>query len=196
MKRFPVITAALLLSMSVVTGAGASLVGDDVIVQWVQNDVVLQSDPVTIQEGTDDIITTGFNQVRVNIEADTVIIDFFGVNDLPQGFSTFFGIKILGLEDVDNPDWVLLDATVTNNTMTSSAQWFAEEESRLLIDPVNGNVGFDWHQMSYRPGQNFTAMLEFGPSPIPIPATMALFVTGLIGFILIRNKKKGEADDD
>ena len=39
--------------------------------------------------------------------------------------------------------------------------------------------------------ESFTALLEFGPNPIPIPATMALFLTGLIGFIIMRRRKKG-----
>ena len=191
MKSITIIVAALLLALGLATGAGASLIGDDVIVQWIQNDVVLQqSESFTIEAGDQDTVTTGFGQIRVDIEADRVIIDFVGGDNLPLGYSTFFGIKILGLQDVDNPDWVLLGADVTTNTMTSASRWYAEEDDRLLIDPLTGDIGFDWHQMSYRPGQNFTALLEFGPNPIPIPATMALFVTGLIGFILMRRKKK------
>ena len=191
MKPSNIIAVAVLLAFGVATGAGASLIGDEVTIQYLENNVVLDEQTFIVEGGNNDIQSTGFNTIKLNIEADKVLIDFTGFNSFDTGFSTFFGIKILGLNDVDNPDWVLLGANVTENTMPSATQWFAEEESRLLIDPVNGDVGFVWHQMSYRPGQSFTAMLEFGPNPIPIPATMALFVTGLIGFIIIRRKKKG-----
>ncbi|KPJ74259.1 MAG: hypothetical protein AMJ54_17190 [Deltaproteobacteria bacterium SG8_13] len=191
MKPKSIIVAALLLSVGLATGVGASLIGDEVTVQYIQNDQVLDQQTFIIEEGNDDAIRTGFNTISLNIEAEGVYIDFIGSNSYPAGFSTFFGIKILGLDDVDNPDWILLGADVTENTMTNYPLWYAEEDSRLLVDPINGDVGFDWHQMSYRPGQSFAALLEFGPNPIPIPATMALFVTGLIGFIIMRRKKKG-----
>ena len=182
--------AAALLSLGLATGAGAALIGDEVTIQYIENNEVIDEQTVIISESSSDTIRTGYNTISLNMEANTVFIDFVGFNSFPQSFTTFFGIKILGLNDVDNPDWVLLGADVTENTMTDAGLWYAEEESRLLIDPLSGDVGFDWHQMSYRPGQSFTALLEFGPNPIPIPATMALFVTGLIGFIIMRRRKK------
>ena len=183
--------AAALLLLGLATGAGAALIGDEVTIQYIENNEVIDEQTVIITESSSDTIRTGYNTISLNMEANTVFIDFVGFNSFPQSFTTFFGIKILGLNDVDNPDWVLLGADVTENTMTDAGLWYAEEESRLLIDPLSGDVGFDWHQMSYRPGQSFTALLEFGPNPIPIPATMALFLTGLIGFIIMRRRKKG-----
>ncbi len=183
--------AAVSLSLGLATGAGAALIGDEITIQYIENNTVIDQQTLIIEEGSSDTVRTAYNTISLNMEANTVFIDFVGFNSFPQSFTTFFGIKILGLNDVDNPDWVLLGADVTENTMTDAGLWYAEEDSRLLIDPLSGDVGFDWHQMSYRPGQSFTALLEFGPNPIPIPATMALFVTGLSGFIIMRRRKKG-----
>jgi len=191
MKPSTTIVAALLLTLALATGAPASLIGDEVTVQYLQDGRVFDEQTFIIESGEGDVIRTAFNTISLNIEAEGVYIDFIGNNSFTPGNTNFFGIKILGLDDVDNPDWILLGADVTENTMTSSSLWYAEEDKRLQIDPLAGDVGFDWNQMSYRAGQNFTALLEFGPNPIPIPATMALFVTGLIGFILIKRKKKG-----
>ena len=190
MKPSTPIIAVLLLTFGLSMGAQASLIGDEVTVQYLLNDRVFDQQTFIVEAGEGDTIRTGFNTISLNIEAEGVYINFIGNDTYSPSYSTFFGIKILGLDDVNNPDWILLGADVTENTMTSSSLWYAEEDQRLLIDPINGDVGFDWHQMSYRAGQNFTALLEFGPNPIPIPATMALFLTGLIGFILIKRKKK------
>jgi hypothetical protein len=191
MKPATVIIAALFLNLALVTGASASLIGDEVTVQYLQDGRIFDEQTFIVEAGEDDSIRTGFGTISLNIEAEGVYIDFVGNNSFTPGNTNFFGIKILGLDDLDHPDWILLGADVTENTMTSSSLWYAEEDERLQIDPLAGDIGFDWNQMSYRAGQNFTALLEFGPNPIPIPATMALFVTGLIGFILVRRKKKG-----
>ena len=189
MKPSTIFLTALFLLLGLAAGAQASLIGDEVTVQYIESGVVYDEQTFIVEDGTSDVIYTGWNSISLNIEAEGVYIDFLGNNSYVQGNTNFFGIKILGLNDVDNPDWILLGADVTENTMNSAGTWYAEEDSRLLIDPLSGDVGFDWNQMSYSNGQNFTALLEFGPSPIPIPATMALFVTGLIGFVLVRRKK-------
>jgi hypothetical protein len=191
MKPATVIIGALFLTLALATGTGASLISDEVTVQYLEDGRIFDEQTFIVEDGDSDSIRTAFNTISLNIEAEGVYIDFIGNNSFVQGNTNFFGIRILGLDDVDNPDWILLGADVTENTMTSSSQWYADEDQRLMIDPATGDIGFDWNQMSYRAGQNFTALLEFGPNPIPIPATMALFVTGLIGFILVRRKKKG-----
>lgn len=195
MKPTTMIAAVLLLSLSLASGADASLIDDEVTVQYIENNILREQRTFTVSE-EDNNIPLGFGTIRLDIQADSVIINFVGSNSYDPGLSTFFGIKILGLDwqDPDNPDWILLGADITNNTMPDADLWYAQEDQRLLIDPTTGSIGFDWHQMSYDltdPRQNFTAMLEFGPNPIPLPATMALFVTGLIGFIIVRRKKKG-----
>ena len=189
MKPLPVFLTIFMLSLGLAAGAGASLIGDEVTLQYWENDILEDEQTFTIDAGPDNI-TTGFGTIRLDMTANEVVINFIRPNSYAPGNTSFFGIKLLGLDDVENPDWILLGADVTQNTMTSSALWYAEEDERLMIDPINGNISFDWNQMSYQTGQRFTAMLEFGPNPIPIPATMALFVTGLIGFILIRRRKK------
>ncbi len=183
-----IIIAALLLSLGLATSAGASLVKDQVTVQYWENDQLFQNTPFVI--GQSPAIITGFGRIRLDIDAEGVKINFIGPNQFIGGNTNFFGIKIVGLNDFDNPDWILLGAEVTENTMTSTDLWYAEQDARLVLDPKSGDVAFDWNQMSFTGGQNFTAMLEFGPNPIPIPATMALFVTGLIGFILLTRKKR------
>ena len=197
MKPSKIILVAVMLAFSLFTNAGASLIGDQVTIQYLENNVVLdEARDIIVSDQNDDIRLgipdLSLELLSVDIQANTIRIDFLRFNQYIQGNTNFHGIKILDLDwnDPANPDWILLNAEVTINTMTSSGLWYAEEDARMLIDPVNGDISFNWHQMSYQRNQNFTAMLEFGPNPIPIPATMALFVTGLIGFILIRRRKK------
>jgi hypothetical protein len=49
-------------------------------------------------------------------------------------------------------------------------------------------AGFNWQGLSVDGSTNFTAFFDFGPNPIPIPATLLLFVSGIAGFTLIRRK--------
>ena len=172
----------LSLVFGLITPAAASLVGDEVLVQYIELDSVMQSDNVTVTDDATDAIQTAWNTVSVDMGPSGVEIDLLWPNSYPTDIR-FSGIKISGLNDITNPDWLLLDVDVT----TDVTGW---TNDRIDFGYNGGGswVSFAWQGLEWNQNQSFDAMFTFGPNPIPIPATMVLFVTGLIGFAVIRKR--------
>jgi len=182
MKKTAVLLGTLSLVFGLITGAAASLVGDDVLVQYLEANSVSQRHDVTVTDDVTDTINTVFGFATLDMGASGVDIAFpFGA-DFSDG-SWFSGIKISGLNDIANPDWIVLDVDVT----TDMKGW-ADDRTDFGYDETGSWVSFAWQGLGWEQNQSFDAMFTFGPNPIPIPATMVLFVTGLVGFVVIRKK--------
>ena len=193
MKRFLITFAALSLLFGLVSGANASLLGDEVWIQYVEADVTYFWNPVKVANDNSDAIRTGWNaadgfgKIQVDLGETGVQIDFLASERFSSS-SQFFGLTLSGLDFGD--EWVLLGVDVD----TDMVGWTDDRISYFEDKTGAYHISFDWQGLSFAGSldepQSFTAMFDLGPSPIPIPATMALFVTGLVGFMFIRRRIK------
>jgi hypothetical protein len=129
---------------------------------------------------TSDIEVQGmhFGVYDVDVEEASVIVDFLKPNQF--GNPGVFDYAGLVVSDLDfEPGYILLGVDVDTNM----AGW---DESRLMFG--DDFTGFNWQGLSVDGDTNFTAFFDFGPNPIPIPPTLLLFVSGIVGFTLIRRK--------
>jgi hypothetical protein len=171
---------AVLLICGISGSVSASLIGDDVYVDYIVNGTSYASyfggwAEVDAGMETPEISNDYYEYF---FDADRLRIDFVRPDSF--GNSTLFsGIALSSLNDVENPDWILLGVDV----QTDLTGW---SDDRIVFDETGQYVGFSLENLSTAGAENFTAIFEFGPNPIPIPATMTLFVTGLIGFIALR----------
>lgn len=157
--------------------AYASLIGDDVFVTYT-DPFFSQTETVTVEEGSDDAVDLLFGVITVDMETDSVIIDFSRPNTF--GSASFAGLIIDDLDYDDNAqDFILLGVEVDTNMRSWS-------DNRILFD--EDTVSFNWQGLFVDGTTNFTAIFQFGPNPIPIPTTLLLFVTGIVGFVLIKRR--------
>lgn len=182
MKKTAVLLGALSLVFGLITPAAASLVGDDVLVQYIEVDSLMQSQGVTVTDDATDAIQTVWGSASVDMGPSGVQIDFLWENILARD-NRFSGIKIIGMNDIANPDWLVLDVGVT----TEMDGW-TDDRIDFGYDEIGSWVSFAWQDLRLEQNQSFDAMFTFGPNPIPIPATMVLFITGLVGFVVIRRR--------
>jgi hypothetical protein len=176
------LTIILTVTMTLVfTGlASASLIGQDVIVKY-QDPFFEESFTVTVEQGNGDTVDllkfmseTGV--FTVDLEADSALVDFNKANNF--GSATFAGLILEDLID-SNPEHILLGVTVD----TSLTWW---DDSRLKFG--NDFAQFNWQGEMVESTDYFDAVFQFGPNPIPIPTSLLLFVTGIVGFALLRRK--------
>lgn len=183
MKRYRCIAAALMLVLSLATVATASLIGDEIIFQYIRgSDVISPPGDVKrqVKSGMEDVAI--LEEFQLNMEADRLLVDIVDFNIFSN--SPFLeGFRVLGMNDTTNTDWILLGVDVE----TSLSGW---NDSRVNFyqDSAGSNVEFNFQGMRLPVGESLSAVFEFGPNPIPIPATAALFITGIAGFFLIRRK--------
>ena len=181
MKKTAVLLGTLSLIFGLITPAVASLVGDDVLVQYLEAGSVVQGNTVIVEDSVKEPALTAWGTASVDMGASGVEISFLWNNAFADG-SQFSGIQISGMND-KNPDWILLDVSVK----TDMAGW-TDDRIEFGYDETGSWVSFAWQGLGWEQNQSFDAMFTFGPSPMPIPATMVLFVTGLVGFVVIRRK--------
>ena len=179
MKKSVSIISAVFAVLIFAGLSNASLIGDSVTIghHGPTIDQVALSDTVTVEAGTGDIVTLG--SFSVDMEADGFSVQFSTTDNF--GVFTFNGLVISDLNDDGGSDYILLDVSVT----TDVADW---DESRIIMG--DDFAAFNWSGLSFDTTTNFEAMLEFGPNPIPLPASMILFLTGLVGFAAIRKKQR------
>jgi hypothetical protein len=184
MKKTAAFLGTLSLIFGLITPAAASLVGDDVLVQYIELNTVWQSDNITVTDDATDAIQTARDTVTLDMGPSGVQMDLAWPNSFAPD-NRFSGIKISGINDTANPDWILLDVDVTTNM----AGW-TDNRLDFGYDETGSWVSFAWQGLGWEQNQSFDALFTLGPNPIPIPATVVLFVTGLIGFVIIRSKLK------
>ena len=135
-------------------------------------------DTVTVKAGSEDAVALHFDVYWVDIEESGVSVDFLRTNQFGNpGVFDFTGLVISDLDF--EPGYLLLGADVDTNMKG----W---DDSRLMLG--EDFVGFNWQGLTVDSDTNFTAFFEFGPSPIPIPPSLLLFVTGIAGFTFFRRK--------
>lgn len=183
-KSTVVTAVALILSGN----ANASLIGDTVTMQHVFPDIdTLYKSPTStiVESGAADVLcphTPGISRCdyySVNMEADTVLIN----HEMPGWTTTvsFNGVFIDSLDDSSGN--VLSGVTVDTNI----SNW---DSSMLLFDGNSIWVNF-LTPSSDELGQGLiTLTLDFSVSEVPVPASVWLFGTGLIGLIGIARRKK------
>jgi hypothetical protein len=180
MTRNLTILTAFFLIFGLCGGASASLIGDEVYVDYIVKDVFYESlsGSGTVDEGMESPEVEISFYYDVFFDSNSMRIDFT-YRDRFEDTEGFSGIAIRDLNDTDNPDWIVLGVEVE----TEMAGW---TDDRLVYDETGHFVGFNWAGLETTAGESFTALFEFGPNPIPLPATMVLFVTGLVGFMAYR----------
>lgn len=186
MKKLVCVLGAVILLWAFTGVVDASLIGDTVYVEQIYPYLNLEADAyksaaVEVAAGDGDVVTLG--RYSVDIEEDFLTVDFnrndnFGVFD-------FNGIVISDMND-SRDGYYLLDVEV----ITDVAGW---DDSRVIFG--DDFAAFNWSGLSFSSTSEFTAMLEFGPNPIPIPTTMVLFITGLLGIAVVRRKKNKSSEE-
>jgi hypothetical protein len=184
MKTGITVIVAIFLIFGLAGGVSASLIGDDVYVEYIVKDISypILSDWGTVDAGMETPEVEISHYYDIYFDADRVHIDFTYDNTF-EATSKFSGIALDSLNDSENSDWIILGVEVE----TDMVGW---TDDRLVFDDSGQFVGFNWQGLSTESGQSFTAIFEFGPNPIPIPATMGLFVTGLVGFMVFRRLRR------
>lgn len=177
MKKITCYILTTIIALCLAGFSHASLIGDVVDIIYSDPSFTQAIQDVLVEENVVEAPNMLFSTFNVDIEADSVIIDFNRINNF--GSASFAGLIIDDLNDFDNSDFILLGVDVTTNLLG----W---EDNRLLFD--EDTVSFNWQGLDTDANTSFTAIFQFGPNPIPIPTSALLFVTGIIGFALIRRK--------
>lgn len=176
MKKIVKLLLTLGLTLGLTNLACASMVGDEVYVKY-QDPFILESQTVIVQGGAQDAVDFLLGDITVNLEADSIIVDFNNPTSFANAF--FAGLIIDDLND-SNLYYTLLDV----NVVTDLTGW--SDDRILFYDDI---VMFNWAGLFADSDTNFIADLVFGQNPVPIPGTLLLFMTGIFGFALLRKNK-------
>jgi len=182
MKRISAVVAALLLFAA--ADAPAYFVGDDITFEYWDRGTLRESQSVIVEdsENESDNVTMLFDSVQLDVDADRFTLQTLRNNAFSSS-GLFWGYRVVGLENVEEPGWILLGVDI----QTDLAGW-SDDRFQMTSDENGMNLSFNLQGMSLPAGRSLSAVFEFGPNPIPIPATAALFVTGLVGFALIKRR--------
>ena len=177
MQKILTLLVTLSLVLGVMSISQASLIGDDVTIKY-QDPFVVESQTVTVQDGTQDAVDFMLGSLTINMEADTVIVSFNNPTTFADGF--FSGLIIDDL----NPGMPYLNLADVN-VDTNMAGWSTD---RLLF--YDDMVMFNWAGLTADQSTTFSADLVFDANPVPIPGTMLLFVTGIGGVVIASRRKR------
>ncbi len=192
MRRYVLSLAVLALLFTVVGQAHASLVGDEILIQYLLPTLFGAGTP-TVAEGPNPAefefsIMLGDTTVFADVDASTISITFGGISG-----STFFspadfnGLEFSGLEWVGMPDGkitgFLLDTNISGLT-----------GSRVFPDaslPLSGSGTAGPHSIAVNFSDlmgitnvsfvNIALLTEGHNAPIPEPGTLLLIGSGLVG---------------
>jgi hypothetical protein len=176
MKKIVKLLLTLGLTLGLTNLACASLIGDEVHVKY-QDPFIFESQTVTVQEGALDSVDFLSGNISVNLEADSIIVDF---NNPTSFTNAFFAGLIFDDLYYGTPGITILDVIVDTNMNGWS-------DDRIMF--YDDMIMFNWAGLFGDSGTNFTADLVIGPNPTPIPSTLLLFMTGICGFALLRRNK-------
>jgi hypothetical protein len=171
----------LLLTMLLVPAgrAGATLIGDTVTIAHhccALGTVAFGGGPtnVTVQSGTGDRILFYYNNYYVDVEAQSIRVDFNSPNTWDSGYEDAFnGLVVSSLEGTSPP----LIVTGFSSIDTNLSGW---DDSRASFD--DHSVAFNWDLLSFTAASYFEATLEL----VPEPGTGFLVLTGLLGVAACR----------
>jgi hypothetical protein len=169
----------LLLTMLLVSAgrAGATLIGDTVTIAHhccALGTVAFGPSSVTVEAGTGDRILFYWNNYYVDVEAQSIRVDFNSPNRFEAGDpNAFNGLVVSSLEGTSPP----LIVTGFSSIDTNLAGW---DDSRASFD--DHSVAFNWDLLSFTGASYFEATLEL----VPEPGTGFLVLTGLLGVATCR----------
>jgi hypothetical protein len=202
MEILPVNAIRLLLLLTMLlTSAGradANLVGDTVTLAHhccALGTVAVGGGPtnVTVQTGTGDRILFYYNLYFVDVEAQSIRVDFNAPNTWDSGYEDGFnGLVVSSLEGTSPP----MIVTGFSSIDTNLAGW---DDARASFD--DHSVAFNWDHLSFTAASYFEATLELQqipPDPVPSvsPLGMALlgglvFAIALTGLSVQRRRRAG-----
>lgn len=166
MRILLILLALMLLLFSFILiaeyGEAASLVGDEVIVQFITADTIIETFEVTVTDDNTDIIDIIYGYASLNMGSSGVEINFPYLVDFEVG-SFFSGIKISDMDYLGKPKFILKGVSVDTNT----SGW---ADNRLEFD--EDWVSFNWQGLTFETGQYFNATFTFGLTPEAAAAAM------------------------
>ena len=173
------ITAGALIFACLITNANASLIGDIVTAEQFHGSPVHGQGlkTTTVQAGSGDLMYPFGSDYSVNIEADSIYIDFSGSGSWNSAY-VFNGLIVSDLNDSSaNP---LQDVTIITN-------WDDWNDSKLSFN--SDQIFFDWGDGGaiHQDDTYIIAQLDFN-NPVPIPGAVWLLGSGLVGFVGLRKK--------
>ena len=177
MKKLFIVCGAVVTLLLFTGFVQADLVGETVLVErhfpFLNTVLGTHSHSVEVTNDDSDLVTFG-SVFTVDVNATNMVVDFLKTETF--GIADFNGLVISDWSS----DLILLNVTV--ETDPGLENWDP------LSDITFGDdfAAFNWSGIQFQSTTPFEAMFEFGPNPIPIPATMVLFVTGLFGFAAVR----------
>ena len=175
----------ILAMMFVVLGGAkegrSNLIGDEVYLTHYHPDLssVFQEYTTDVEEGLGDSVTFFNVGYSVNIEASEVYIHSLNPQSMHWGSASFNGLVV---SDIDYDDGFDLTGVSISTNLDGWSQSRLSYESDL--------VRFNWQDLTFNYNTYFNAYLSFQATPIPEPATMLLFGTGLAGFAGARFRRK------
>ncbi len=152
------------------TIALASIEGDEVVVQFIDNDIIRETFTVTVTDDDTDSIPIIFGYASLDMGPSGFEMSFSYLVDFEVG-NFFSGIKISDLDDSSHTKWILKAVSVN----TDNGGW-----SEDRIEFSEDWVSFSWQGLVFLPGQYFNAVLTFGPKP-SISALPAIYHLLLLG---------------
>lgn len=200
LKKYNFYFGIILLSLTSTT-VNASLIDDVVFVRQGYDDssgmvyrdeLVPASFPIVavgpILEGNSDEVSINPNyDTAISIDVDSSSFSLI-FHDIATSWGPGYVFNGYVISDFNyEPDWVISGFSLQNNLVNWDATSIPFAEDRISF--TNDMVFLDFTGLSFMATGDLSVQLSFSPSPVPLPPSLWLFVSGLIGIIGVSRKK-------